>query len=103
MLRAALPPRRRLDRFYDAAGATPEGVLSPDDVDELAAALREPELREPLLSLREKALREGRRRTSRAGDEYLALPEADPVGAAGGGGGGTGAGAGAGAGAGRGW
>jgi hypothetical protein len=52
-------------------------VLAEDDIEALAADLREPDLLEPLLSLRTKALRDGGGRTSRGGDDYTALPEGE--------------------------
>lgn len=79
-IRVCYAEEPRLDRFHEAAAASPEGVLSEEDIDALVDALREPDLHEPLLSLRIKALREaGALRSSRGGDEYTSLPEADPV------------------------
>eukprot|EP00775_Hariotina_reticulata_P009155 gene9155-9323_t len=75
----------RLDKYHDLANDSPEGVLTEDDIDALVTDLREPDLLEALLSLRSKALREAGKRTSRSGEEYVALPRGDPAGAAAGG------------------
>lgn len=68
----------RLDRYHDIANDCPEGVLPEDEIENLVADLREPDLAEALLSLRNKALRESGKRTSKGGDEYVALPPSDP-------------------------
>lgn len=69
----------RLDKYYDLANDCPEGVLSEDDIESLVSDIREPDLLEALLSLRSKALRDGKQRTSQGGDEYTALPPTDPA------------------------
>lgn len=74
----AFPPCS-LDKYHDLANDCPEGVLTEDDLEALVTDLREPDLLEALLSLRNKALRELGRRTSRGGEEYVALPPTDPA------------------------
>eukprot|EP00878_Enallax_costatus_P039990 GHUV01045948.1.p1 GENE.GHUV01045948.1~~GHUV01045948.1.p1 ORF type:complete len:134 (+),score=28.46 GHUV01045948.1:222-623(+) len=68
-----------LDKYHDLANDCPEGVLSEDDIEHLVSDLKEPDLAEALLSLRNKALREFGRRTSKGGEEYVALPPTDPA------------------------
>eukprot|EP00879_Flechtneria_rotunda_P009390 GHRR01009832.1.p1 GENE.GHRR01009832.1~~GHRR01009832.1.p1 ORF type:complete len:342 (+),score=115.83 GHRR01009832.1:46-1026(+) len=69
----------RLDKYHDLANDCPEGVLSEDDIDSLVKVLQEPDLQDALLSLRNKALRDAGHRTSKGGEEYVALPPQDPT------------------------
>jgi hypothetical protein len=76
-------PVSRLDHYFELVQELPEGVLPEEDVHALVAELDQPELLEPLLSLRCKALQEAKRTSwsnglglvagSSSGD-YAALP-----------------------------
>jgi len=77
----------RLDEYYNLAQEIPEGVLTEEDIERLVLALDQPELLEPLLSLRSKAMREATRTegfmdprissggSSSDGGAYVKLPE----------------------------
>mmetsp|Transcript_2533 Transcript_2533/g.3831 ORF Transcript_2533/g.3831 Transcript_2533/m.3831 type:complete len:451 (-) Transcript_2533:301-1653(-) len=63
----------RLDLFLERARFSGEGILSETDVEEMASALKEPGLLEPLLLLRERYLKSKTRSGSKEDKGYVRL------------------------------